>query len=203
MHKSLLYWFIFFTALSSCGTQKKALTGGEIIVEPAGVVVASPITSKKVDHNESLRIKYATTLNIGVEKISNVKLYRFIDNWLGTPYKWGGTDRRGIDCSAFVQRILDTAYAIKISRTSDQQFLEDAVNRFASTKSLAEGDLVFFQTTGKKIVTHVGMYLHNGIFVNSSSSRGVSLASLNDPYWKSRYVGAGRVNISLLTNYQR
>jgi lipoprotein Spr len=121
---------------------------------------------------------------------------------MGIPYKWGGTDRRGIDCSAFVQRLLDTAYNITIPRTSIEQFFAEWTDRFVSTKYLSEGDLVFFATFGDNVVSHVGMYLCNGQFINSSSRKGVSLGDLNDPYWKSRYVAAGRIKQSLLSNYK-
>lgn len=187
--------------LHSCGTQNKSSSsGGEIIVRQSTpeTPVATP-AKKTADAGELLKTKYAAALEINPDKISNIKLYRFIDNWLGTPYKWGGTDRRGIDCSAFVQQLLDTAYNVKLVRTSNEQFFLDAVNRFVSTKQLAEGDLVFFQTIGNNLVSHVGLYLHNGYFVNSSSSKGVSIARLDDPYWKSKYVASGRIKLSYFT----
>jgi lipoprotein Spr len=113
-----------------------------------------------------------------------------------TPYKWGGVDERGIDCSAFLQKLFSEVYFIHIPRTSVEQFYAERVDKFKSSKYLVEGDLVFFHTIADRPISHVGLYLHNGMFINSSSSKGVSLASLNDPYWRKRYVGAGRIKIN-------
>src|SRR5262245_24406590 len=59
-----------------------------------------------------LREKYAKMMSVSVDSITNMKLYSFIDEWLNTPYKWGGTDKAGIDCSAFIQKLLSQVYDI-------------------------------------------------------------------------------------------
>lgn len=179
--------------LLACGSSRKAATpeGGVIFVESA------PAKEIK-DEDSPLKAKYAGYLGVTPERISNIPLYKFIDNWMNTPYLWGGDDKKGIDCSALMQLLLDSVYAIKIPRTSVQQFYTQWIDKFRSTKHLSEGDLVFFKTIGENVVSHVGLYLDNGRFINSSSSKGVSIASIDDPYWRSRLVGAGRINISLL-----
>lgn len=183
--------------VSACGSSRKASTGG-------GVIMVETATSEKKATNYSLlQTRYAGYLDVKPDKIANIPLYQFIDYWLNTPYKWGGTDKKGIDCSAFIQRLLDSVYAIRIPRTSVEQFYAQWIDKFKSTAHLSEGDLIFFKTVGDNVVSHVGMYLDNGKFVNSSSSKGVSIASINDPYWKQRLVGAGRINLSLLPNYKK
>jgi cell wall-associated NlpC family hydrolase len=188
-----LYFLLFAFVLGSCGSTKKTpvYTGGEIVLG-ASEAPALPATASPEKY-DSLRVKYARYLNSAPDKITNIQLYKVIDYWLYTPYKWGGTTKSGIDCSAFIQRLLEDAYSIYIPRTSIDQFFAKWIDRFGSAQHLSEGDLVFFRTMDDKIVSHVGMYLGNGMFVNSSSSKGVSIASLNDPYWKKRYVAAGRV----------
>ena len=179
--------------LSACGSSRKAAMpeGGVIFVESA--------SAKEVkDEYSMLKAKYAGYLGVRPERIINIPLYKFIDNWMNTPYLWGGKDKKGVDCSALMQLLLDSVYAIKIPRTSVQQFYTQWIDKFRSTKHLSEGDLVFFKTIGENVVSHVGLYLDNGRFINSSSSKGVSIASIDDPYWRSRLVGAGRINISLL-----
>lgn len=146
---------------------------------------------------DPLQIKYSKYLHVSPEEITSLPLYRFIDEWLGTPYLWGGTTKRGIDCSAFVQKILLNVYDINITipRTSIEQFLKDWIERFWLIRELSEGDLVFFRTNKSKLISHIGLYLKNGMFVNSSS-KGVSIASLNDPYWRKRCVAFGRIKLS-------
>jgi lipoprotein Spr len=72
------------------------------------------------------------------------------------------------------------------------------VDKFGAAAYLSEGDLVFFRTMDDKLISHVGLYLNNNMFVNASSSRGVSIANLKDPYWKRCFVAAGRVKLALL-----
>jgi len=183
--------------LFSCGSSKKTITR-----EPDGVITVNTIggtpSSIPATKYDSLQIKYARYLATDPARIQNLKLYRFIDQWLATPYKWGGTDEKGIDCSAFIQRLLAEVYGIIIPRTSIQQFFTNWVDKFGSVTYLSEGDLVFFQTMDDKLISHVGLYLYNDMFINASSSRGVSIASLKDPYWKRCFVAAGRVKLSAL-----
>ena len=189
--------FCFVLFLSACGSSRKATTGGGVIM------IENTTTEKKGISYSILQKKYAGYLDVKPDKIGNIPLYQFIDYWLNTPYKWGGTDKRGIDCSAFIQRLLDSVYAINIPRTSVEQFYTQWVDKFKSIAHLSEGDLVFFKTVGDNVVSHVGMYLDNGRFINASSSKGVSIASINDPYWKQRLVGAGRINLNLLPGYKK
>jgi lipoprotein Spr len=161
------------------------------------VVAKDPAADKVKNENKALQVKYAQYLSIPPDSITNIKLYSFIDKWLYTPYKWGGTDERGIDCSAFLQRLFTEVYNLKLPRTSVDQLLAKCVEPFKSAACLSEGDIVFFRTMENRLVSHVGIYLHNYMFVNSSSSKGVSIGSLNDPYWRRRFVVAGRVIASL------
>jgi len=197
--RRFLYMALVFSCaawVTSCNSTKKD-QGSKTLVIIDGVAPASdPSIPNAVGTGsyDALQLKYSKYINVPPKQITNLQLYHVIDYWLNTPYKWGGTDEKGIDCSAFVQKLLVDGYGIYIQRTSNDQFLGELMNRFASTKHLSEGDLVFFKTLDNGMpVTHVGMYLDNDFFVNSSSSKGVSIASLKDPYWSNRYVAAGRV----------
>lgn len=105
----------------------------------------------------------------------------------GVPYVFGGTSRSGFDCSGFTQYVYK-ASGISIPRTSYTQFNSGSS---VSKQDLQPGDLVFF-TTYSKGASHVGIYIGNGTFVHASDS-GVRTTSLNESYYKSRYLGARRV----------
>lgn len=136
----------------------------------------------------ALQFKYSLLLDVEVEFLKNVHLLNLIDGWMGTRYVLGGSTKRGIDCSALMQIFFASLYGISLPRTAKQQY--DASRRISRTE-LKEGDLLFFNTTGG--VSHVGMYLCNNKFVHASSSNGVTISDMFDPYYANRLVGAGRI----------
>lgn len=109
-------------------------------------------------------------------------LYAQHAEWGGTPYRLGGISKRGIDCSGFVQTTFLNRFDIWLPRTAEEQA---AVGRPVSRHEVLPGDLVFFRTGRGKY--HVGIYVENGRFMHASTSEGVTLSSLNDPYWSARY----------------
>ena len=147
-----------------------------------------------VEKASSLQFKYALLLDMEVEQIQNLHLFRVIDEWLGTRYKLGGSSKDGIDCSAFMQVVFSALYGINLPRTAREQY---HLSKRISRTELKEGDLVFFNTTGG--VSHVGMYLQNNKFVHASSS-GVTISDLFDDYWMRKLVGVGRIEGLPLAN---
>ena len=104
----------------------------------------------------------------------------------GVPYLSGGVTPKGFDCSGFVLYVYDKA-GITVPRRSDQQY---ANGRKVSLKNTKAGDLVFFQTTSRRI-SHVGIYVGDGMFIHSpSTGKHVSYASMNNSFWRSRYRGS-------------
>lgn len=134
--------------------------------------------------------KYADVLEVLPNQISNVMLYRFIDEWYGVKYRMGGTSKKGIDCSAFVQTLYQYVFGFNLLRTAGLQFGESQYIK--SISDLREGDLVFFRINTSRI-SHVGVYLKNNFFVHSASSKGVSIANLTNDYWHKYFAGGGRV----------
>ena len=135
----------------------------------------------------AIQFKYSQLMDIEIESISNISLFAFIDEWWNTAYRYGGTTKKGIDCSALTGLLLSTVYAIKMPRTArDQYNASEKIER----EDMKEGDLVFFNTKGG--VSHVGVYLANDFFVHASTSSGVTISSLNDSYYSKRFIGAGR-----------
>ena len=138
-----------------------------------------------------LQNKYAAIMDVTTDKLTNIPLLQNIDHWWGTQYCLGGNTEDCIDCSGFTQTILHDVYSLYIPRTAGDQY--DSTEHI-SDNQLAEGDLVFFHTTGRgQTATHVGVYVTNNHFAHAATSEGVTIGSLDDPYWKVRYLGAGRV----------
>ncbi|MDE9431087.1 bifunctional murein DD-endopeptidase/murein LD-carboxypeptidase [Xenorhabdus bovienii] len=109
-------------------------------------------------------------------------------DWKGVAYRLGGNTKRGIDCSAFVQRTFHDQFDIDLPRsTSEQQKIGQTVSR----SKLRAGDLVLFKTG--IYMRHVGIYIGNNQFVHASTSNGVIVSKLTDTYWTKRYYGARRV----------
>ncbi len=109
-----------------------------------------------------------------------------VNIYLGTPYRYGGTGFDGIDCSGFVQNAFHQA-GVDLPRTSGEQY---RVGK--SVKRPDFGDLLFFGMSGRS-VDHVAIALGNSRFAHASSSLGVTINSLDDPYYKRRFIGARRV----------
>ncbi len=148
--------------------------------------------SSDIERCHNLQFKYAILMGQEVEMVTNEKLIGFLESWYGIPYKYGGSGRSGIDCSAFTCLMMDSIYNVSLPRTSREQY---QVGKKVSKSSLKQGDLVFFNTrnTRGNIISHVGVYLSNNKFVHASVSSGVMISDLDDAYFKRRYVGAARL----------
>jgi cell wall-associated NlpC family hydrolase len=136
-----------------------------------------------------LQFKYAILLDVPVEEVDDEKLFSFIESWYGTPYRYGGFSKDGVDCSGFTQALMSNIYQLNLPRISAEQYNQ---SKRISRKELKEGDLVFFKTNGSSI-SHVGVYLRNNKFVHASTSSGVMINDLNDDYYARRFAGSGRV----------
>ena len=136
-----------------------------------------------------LQEKYAAKLEVSQNDISNMKLYSFVDEWLGVKYRYGGNTKSGVDCSGFSNALYKEVYGKQLKRTTKENF---AICKKLSQSQLKEGDLVFFDINGRKN-THMGVYLRNGRFVHSSTSRGVVISKLSNPYYKKYFSKGGRI----------
>ncbi|WP_223810753.1 C40 family peptidase [Paenimyroides baculatum] len=127
-------------------------------------------------------------LDVSENTLKNKNLYNFIIDWYGTPYKYGGMNEYGIDCSGFTNILYKEIYKIQIPRVS-KDIAENVKRKY--TEDLKEGDLVFFSFGKTGIVNHVGIYLHNNKFVHASTSKGVIISNLTEPYYGDYLVKCG------------
>ncbi|WP_332628502.1 peptidoglycan-binding protein [Halalkalibacter flavus] len=147
--------------------------------KPSQSTAKAPSTTqtKQVSNTKSSTSSAALVTNLVAEAA----------NQIGVPYLWGGTTTRGFDCSGFTQFVFKQQ-GISIPRTVAQQW-----NSGRSVSKPAVGDMVFFETY-QKGPSHNGIYIGNNQFVHSGSSTGVAIASMDNPYWKQRYLGAKRLH---------
>jgi probable lipoprotein NlpC len=110
--------------------------------------------------------------------------------WYGTPYRYGGLDRGGVDCSGFVYRTFSDRFDMQLPRSTAQQ---TGVGTKVSRDELMPGDLVFFKTGSGENGLHVGIYDTNDEFIHASTSKGVTRSSLNNVYWRKVYWQARRI----------
>jgi len=114
--------------------------------------------------------------------------------YIGTPYKYGGTTSAGMDCSGLIQ-LSFMQYGVELPRTSRDM---SKTGKKLKLKQVDVGDLVFFKISkNRRRINHVGLVVKKTPetidFIHSSSSRGVMISSINNPFWKKNYVKSRRV----------
>lgn len=113
-----------------------------------------------------------------------------LNNWRGTPYRYGGMSRRGVDCSGFVALTFSSRFALDLPRETRSQA---EIGTRIDKKELLPGDLVFFKTGAGDNGLHVGIYDTDNQFIHASTSRGVIRSSLNNVYWRDKFWQARRI----------
>lgn len=162
--------------LSSCGSQR-SVSGA--LYDPVEV--------------EELSLRLSISLsNLDKDDDRMMPLYAETSLWLGVPYRYGGTTKRGVDCSGFASEIFNKVYGITLPRTTSD--LGKAKYKKVGRNNLKTGDLVFFATSrDKKKITHVGIYLKEGYFIHASTKRGVIVDHIDDAYYKKRWIKGARI----------
>jgi cell wall-associated NlpC family hydrolase len=119
------------------------------------------------------------------------KILLEIIKFLDTPYQYGGKTGDGMDCSAFTGIVYKNSMSIDLPRSSREQYkVGDDIDK----DELKFGDLVFFNTTRRSKPGHVGIFIGENQFVHASRKLGVTVSSLDDAYYKKRYMGARRID---------
>lgn len=187
----IIYVLVLFC---SCATQKKY---------PVSKSPVSPAKKSSSEYNKTPDTRNASVNNSALlsyqEKyepllgskaaITNPALYLFMDEWLKTPYKYGGSSKAGVDCSRLSIFLMKEVYHKTISGSSADIFKQATP---VLKEQLTEGDLVFFKINSST-VSHMGVYLVNGKFIHSTTQAGVIISDLKDAYYNKYFFSAGRV----------
>lgn len=137
--------------------------------------------------NEDAFSSFFQKVGVNISKAKDLGMYASIYKWFSTPYRYGGKTKNGIDCSNYVYKLMDDCSDSYATSTQLANMTE-----YVDREELKEGDLIFFNIKGYGI-SHVGVYLQDGKFTHSCSSKGVTISSLDEPYWNARYCRAGRI----------
>lgn len=120
---------------------------------------------------------------------STEELFAALDGWLGVPYRFGGTTKSGVDCSGLVMNVMRDAWGIVMKRSSGEMLNDlDPIGK----EDLRPGDLIFFKIGGRQGY-HVGIYTGQGRFVHASTTKGVMMSGLDEPYFIRHYYQSGRI----------
>ncbi len=128
---------------------------------------------------------YSQLTGVEINYICNTTLYGSIEDWLGTPYRYSGTTRKGVDCSAFVRAVYQETFEHSFHGNSLAYYRASTP---VKKEHLEEGDLVFFRINRNKTISHVGVFLGNDKFAHASRSRGVVISDLKSPYYRKHFV---------------
>jgi cell wall-associated NlpC family hydrolase len=139
---------------------------------PAGTPVTLPAPTTGVPFNADL----------------DPRIVQLAQTWVGVPYLFGGCSRGGVDCSCLVQHVY-AAVGVHLPRVAVDQF-----NATIAVRDPQPGDLVFFANTYEPGISHVGIYIGNGLQINApTTGEVVSIAPVFTGYWGSHFAGARRV----------
>lgn len=172
----LLSFVVSILLFSSCGSQK--MTNNRLLYDPAEV---SNLSAK-------LGVKLS---NLDKDDDKHMPLYAESSLWLGVPYRGGGLSSKGVDCSGFAFLMYQKVYGKKIPRSTAD--LSRMKMKKVSKNDLQTGDFVFFATSSKNKINHVGIYLKDGYFVHASTSKGVIVSHLYEDYYRRTWKKGGRL----------
>ena len=155
-----------------------------LLVKKEPVVIFEPIITPEEYKN---LLEDDDSLSKNDARNMNDQIMDFYNEWKGVKYRFGGNSKKGIDCSAFTQRIYKEKFDIKIPRSTRTQV---KVGTKVDKAELELGDLIFFKTG--KIDRHVGVYMGNGDFMHASI-KGVKFSKVDKPFYKKAYWTSRRI----------
>ncbi|MBB5174592.1 C40 family peptidase [Texcoconibacillus texcoconensis] len=133
----------------------------------------------------------APQLTTHAAAVDQTDIVNYSQNYIGTPYQMGASTNTtsAFDCSSYLQHIY-SSIGIDLPRTTIEQA---NVGEHVSRADLQKGDIIVFAGTYRPGISHTGMYIGGNQFISAKSSTGVSIASLDNPYWGPKYHSTRRV----------
>lgn len=185
---------LFALSLAACSNHQTVKVVKSTPVAGNSQQSESLLKSKETDFNNDFSTVNATGAKNKLfakkqGKLSESHTKQIIDahfnDWKGTRYVWGGTTKRGVDCSAFIGHVYKDGFGLNLPRTT--AYLKHK-GRVVSKNDLQIGDMVFFRKN-----KHVGIYTGNGRFIHASSKKGVIESDLTSGYYAKTFTQARRV----------
>ena len=140
-----------------------------------------------------IKEKYSIILEVMPKEIKDYKLYSYLDEWIGTPYKKQTLEKKvGVEASYFVQALYSDIYKETFPKTPDGIFRSKSIQLFTGRTFLKEGDIVFFRYDKFHPISDVGIYLHNDRIL-ACTAQGLNIYDFNDEYFQLRFIAAGRL----------
>lgn len=179
------YFCFFILFLSGCAIQNSRA----VLPSHREDDTSHPTEEQKKSSTKKTIEDKSVAKNSSKNTIKASSLKKTADSYLGIRYKYGGTTRKGIDCSGLIWRVFKDVGHKDFERISSSELYKRG--KSVSRKNLKQGDLCFFGP-GRR-VNHVGIYMGNNKFIHASSSKGVTYSSLDNVYWKPRLIGFRRI----------
>lgn len=165
-----------------------------IAVFLGGLFVSCSVSKRPSGSRHANYTLLSKQYGIKINSADFVPLYQEGARWLGTPYRYGGNSKRGTDCSGFVGAVYRNLFNVRLNRSAEMILKQDC--KKIDKRKLQTCDLVFFSTgKNRSKINHVGIYLKHGYFIHASTSQGVVVSHLDEPYYKSKWKTAARVRM--------
>jgi cell wall-associated NlpC family hydrolase len=190
--KSLRDAFLGIITDSKTRTNDPDKIYGNLQTYKAKVLNESPEMSQEIEQSyneavESLKNEFPEFNESSTKATGN--WLEVAESYLGTPYKFGGDDERGIDCSAFIQKVFP-----ELPRTANEQMKVGSSVPVDNMSQWQPGDRIYFDMNARLNpgdADHTGIYLGNNEFIQASSSKGVVKTPIND-YYQQRIIAVKR-----------
>ncbi|MDR2258307.1 MAG: C40 family peptidase [Treponema sp.] len=162
-----------------------------LVFSPPGLFAAAPLEGV---YAQAVRDSASPEQKAEAARETRFRVINAAGKYEGVPYRYGGIDPGGLDCSGLVYLSFRDALSVSVPRTTTGLYAW--VEKIPPDEDVQPGDLVFFKTNNTGAVSHVGIYTGDGRFIHAASegpATGVMYSALNEAYWRRTYTGAGRV----------